>query len=66
MNSKKEQFLLKLMARIILAGGVEIRPEELREMKLGELMDQIYPNMIELDSYTVKQIEFDDGWEDDL
>ncbi len=64
LNSKKEQFLEKLMARIILAGGRRFEPSELREMKLGVLMDTIYPNMIELDSKTVKQIEFDDYYED--
>jgi hypothetical protein len=61
-TSRKEQFLLQLMARIILAGGREYRPQELREMNLGYLMDIIYPSMIELSSHTVKQIEFDDGF----
>jgi hypothetical protein len=58
-TEKKEEFLLKLMARIILAGGKEFRPEKLRDMKLGYLMDMIYPNMIELSSFTVDHIEFD-------
>ena len=57
---KKEEFLEKLMARIILAGGRRVEPSELKEMKLGNLMDLIYPNMIELDSRTVKQIEYTD------
>lgn len=56
---KKEEFLLKLMARIILAGGRQFQPFELREMKVGELIDMVYPNMIELSSYTVDTIEFD-------
>jgi hypothetical protein len=63
-TSRKEQFLLHLMARIILAGGIEIRPDELREMKLGKLMDMIYPNMIELTSYKVDNVEFDLDKED--
>lgn len=56
---RKEQFLIKLMVRIILAGGRQINPSKLREMKLGFLLDTIYPNMIELSSHTVKQIEYD-------
>lgn len=56
---RKEEFLIKLMARIILAGGRQIDPSELREMNFGLLLDMIYPNMIELSSHTVKQIEYD-------
>ena len=64
-TESKEKFLLELMARIILSGGREVRPKELRNMTLGALMDMIYPNMIELSSHTVTTIEWDfeeDEW----
>ena len=61
----KEKFLLQLMARIILAGGRWFQPSELREMKVGELLDMIYPSMIELSSHTVNSIEFDDEFFDE-
>lgn len=56
---KKYRFLECLMARIILSGGRCFTPEELRSMNVGDLLDMIYPNMIELSSHTVTTIEFD-------
>jgi len=38
------RFLEELMAHIILVGGRKIEPAELKEMKLGELIDLITPN----------------------
>jgi hypothetical protein len=66
-TQRKEKFLLELMARIILSGGREVRPKELRNMTLGDVMDIVYPNMIELSSHTVDSIEFDlDEYDNDL
>lgn len=59
---KQDRFLEELSARMVLAGARRFEPVELRDMKLGDLMNSIYCNSIELKSVSVKPFDYNDDY----